>query len=49
MWEAEAETFDEAADHGLRDPRVRAAWRLLLDVLPRLRRPWQTWDAAPGR
>lgn len=35
LWDAEAETFDEAADHGLRDPDVRAAWRsLLLGVLP---------------
>jgi ubiquinone/menaquinone biosynthesis C-methylase UbiE len=34
-WDAEAESFDEAADHGLRDPRVRRAWRqLLLDRLP---------------
>jgi SAM-dependent methyltransferase len=34
-WDAEAESFDEAADHGLRDPRVREAWRrLLLDRLP---------------
>jgi SAM-dependent methyltransferase len=27
LWDAEAEAFDEAADHGLRDPAVRAAWR----------------------
>lgn len=34
-WDAEAETFDEAADHGLRDPVVRAAWTdLLLSRLP---------------
>ena len=40
MWDDEAATFDEAADHGLRDPAVRAAWRdLLLSVLP----------PAPGR
>ena len=25
-WDAEAETFDDAADHGLRDPAVRRAW-----------------------
>ncbi|MEW9550785.1 class I SAM-dependent methyltransferase [Nonomuraea sp. NPDC050783] len=25
-WDAAADTFDEEADHGLRDPRVRAAW-----------------------
>ena len=35
LWDAEAVTFDDAADHGLRDPRVREAWRaLLLGVLP---------------
>jgi SAM-dependent methyltransferase len=35
FWDAEAERFDESADHGLRDPAVRAAWRSLLhDVLP---------------
>lgn len=40
VWDAEAPTFDEAADHGLRDDTVRAAWReLLLGRLP----------AAPGR
>lgn len=34
-WDAEAPTFDEAADHGLREPAVRAAWRsLLLAHLP---------------
>ncbi|MEV0628891.1 class I SAM-dependent methyltransferase [Nonomuraea wenchangensis] len=26
FWDAAADTFDEEADHGLRDPRVRAAW-----------------------
>ena len=35
LWDDEAATFDEAADHGLRDPAVRAVWRdLLLSVLP---------------
>jgi SAM-dependent methyltransferase len=35
LWDDEAQTFDEAADHGLRDPAVRAAWRtLMLDLLP---------------
>lgn len=34
-WDAEADQFDEAADHGLRDEAVRDAWRdLLLRVLP---------------
>lgn len=30
LWDAEAETFDDAADHGLRDPDVRRAWENLL-------------------
>ena len=35
LWNDEAATFDEASDHGLRDPVVREAWRnLLLSVLP---------------
>ncbi len=35
LWDDEARTFDEAADHGLRDPAVREAWRdLLRDLLP---------------
>lgn len=35
LWDAEAPDFDEAADHGLRDPDVRETWRrLLLDLLP---------------
>jgi len=35
VWDREAASFDEAPDHGLRDPAVRGAWReLLLDVLP---------------
>jgi RimJ/RimL family protein N-acetyltransferase len=35
LWNDEAQTFDEAADHGLRDPEVREAWRdLLRDLLP---------------
>ena len=29
-WDAEAEAFDDAADHGLRDPEVRRAWADLL-------------------
>jgi SAM-dependent methyltransferase len=37
LWNDEAVTFDDAADHGLRDPAVRAAWReLLLSVMPPL-------------
>lgn len=35
MWDAEAATYDEAADHGLADPDVREAWRrLLLAAIP---------------
>ena len=35
LWDDEAATFDEAADHGLRDPQVRGAWdRLLREHLP---------------
>jgi len=35
LWDAEASTFDEGADHGLRDGTVRAAWReLLVPALP---------------
>ncbi|MGY4644743.1 class I SAM-dependent methyltransferase [Cellulomonas sp. URHB0016] len=34
-WDGQAATFDEAADHGLTDPVVRAAWRrLLLPLVP---------------
>ena len=34
-WDSQAATFDDGADHGLRDPRVRDAWRgLLLAHLP---------------
>jgi SAM-dependent methyltransferase len=32
LWDLEAETFDEAADHGLMDVLVREAWRDLLMV-----------------
>ena len=37
MWDREAETFDQAADHGLRDPVVRRAWAGLL--LPLIGKP----------
>mgnify|MGYP000288879893 CR=1 FL=1 len=30
LWDAEAPTFDEATDHGLRDPMTRRAWRCLM-------------------
>lgn len=34
-WDEQAETFDDEADHGLRDPDVRAAWAaLLLPLMP---------------
>ncbi|MEP1123927.1 MAG: class I SAM-dependent methyltransferase [Ilumatobacter sp.] len=29
-WDAQAATFDDQPDHGLRDPAVREAWRTLL-------------------
>jgi SAM-dependent methyltransferase len=29
-WDSQAASFDDEADHGLRDPRVRDAWRRLL-------------------
>jgi SAM-dependent methyltransferase len=29
-WDSQAATFDDHADHGLRDPQVREAWRRLL-------------------
>jgi ubiquinone/menaquinone biosynthesis C-methylase UbiE len=35
LWDAEADAFDQPADHGLHDPAVRRTWRgLLLGVLP---------------
>lgn len=35
LWDHEATSFDEAADHGLRDPAIRSAWQqLLLPLLP---------------
>lgn len=37
MWDREAETFDQAADHGLQDPVVRRAWADLL--LPLIGKP----------
>jgi SAM-dependent methyltransferase len=34
-WDEQADTFDEAPDHGLRDPGVRRAWaELLLPLVP---------------
>jgi 2-polyprenyl-3-methyl-5-hydroxy-6-metoxy-1,4-benzoquinol methylase len=35
FWDAQAATFDEQPDHGLRDPVVRAAWAdLVLPLIP---------------
>lgn len=35
LWDAEAASFDDQPDHGLRDPAVRGAWSdLLLPLLP---------------
>ena len=30
LWDREAQTFDDAADHGLRDPAIRRSWAELL-------------------
>lgn len=36
FWDAQAASFDDEPDHGLRDPRVRDAWaRLLLPLMPK--------------
>lgn len=29
-WDAESSAYDDPADHGLREPAIRAAWRALL-------------------
>jgi ubiquinone/menaquinone biosynthesis C-methylase UbiE len=35
IWDAQAASFDEQPDHGLKDPSVRAAWSdLLLPLMP---------------
>jgi SAM-dependent methyltransferase len=35
VWDAQADTFDDEPDHGLREPATREAWRrLLTDALP---------------
>lgn len=35
LWDSQAARFDDEADHGLRDPAVRAAWAaLLLPLMP---------------
>ncbi|WP_410607177.1 class I SAM-dependent methyltransferase [Amycolatopsis sp. lyj-109] len=35
IWDAEAASFDDQTDHGLRDPAVRGAWSdLLLPLMP---------------
>lgn len=33
VWDGYADAFDDEADHGLRDPQVRAAWQALLTPL----------------
>ncbi|MER5599219.1 class I SAM-dependent methyltransferase [Streptomyces sp. NPDC002265] len=46
-WDAQAATFDDEPDHGLRDPRVRDAWaRRLRDWLPA--RPGDVLDLGCG-
>jgi len=47
LWDREAGTFDQEADHGLADPECRAAWRdLLVGVLPAT--PTQVADLGCG-
>lgn len=47
FWDAAAGSFDAEADHGLRDPAVRAAWAALLrEWLPR--RPADVLDVGCG-
>jgi ubiquinone/menaquinone biosynthesis C-methylase UbiE len=46
-WDEQAATFDQAADHGLREPAVRRAWsELLLPLLPSV--PAQIVDLGCG-
>ena len=50
LWDAEAATFDDEPDHGLRDPATRAAWlELLTATCPTRRRGSPTSAARPGR
>lgn len=47
LWDGYADTFDESADHGLRNPAVKAAWEsLLLPMLPD--RPCNVIDIGSG-
>ena len=48
MWDREALTFDEAADHGLADPECRAAWRDLLRGRPAGPAPARVADLGCG-
>ena len=49
IWDAEAATFDDEPDHGLRDPATRAAWfELLTAHLPELPHGSPTSVAAPA-
>ncbi|WP_240694671.1 class I SAM-dependent methyltransferase [Cryobacterium sp. SO1] len=46
-WDGQANDFDDEADHGLQDPRVRAAWQsLLAPLLPE--RPARIADLGCG-
>jgi hypothetical protein len=45
-WDGQAATFDDAPDHGLRDPAVRAAWS---DLPARLLRPDSRLVVIEGR
>jgi SAM-dependent methyltransferase len=47
LWDGYADAFDEDADHGLRDPEVREAWKaLLVSLLPE--RPVRIADLGCG-
>ena len=47
LWDGYADAFDESADHGLRNPDVKAAWEsLLLPMLPD--RPCNVIDIGSG-
>jgi 2-polyprenyl-3-methyl-5-hydroxy-6-metoxy-1,4-benzoquinol methylase len=47
LWNAEAASFDDAPDHGLRDPIIRSAWtNLLRTSLPE--RPGEVLDIGCG-
>ncbi|GAA4350500.1 class I SAM-dependent methyltransferase [Angustibacter luteus] len=49
IWDAEATSFDDEPDHGLRDPETRAAWeQLLAELLPAIPHPLRVADLGCG-